>query len=540
MTARPGARRGLRAWFADRPIAAKLSIAFGSLVALTLIVIAAGFLASNLATIQINRTNDLRAPTALASARAQSDLLRMLSEMRGYLALGDPALKDGFVKARADFDQDLADLAAVADQATTSGYASDVDTLESHLTDFRLAYSQFGHLPDQLFAIRDDQLQREPALAVLLGPAQDAVTPILVSVADLIDVQGSRPATAAGQSLLADMSSFQSSFLSEVSGLRGYVTTQRPSFKFEYSSNLTINDSAFERLLARRARLDPGQQLDLDRIATARAAFAPLPGQMIAIVEGDHAREDLWLFRMVVTPVTDRMLTVLSQTTADEAGLLQGDLRLGRDGLASAQLQALGGGLAALLVAAGLAIAFRRTIAGPIRRLTGVAETITEGDLEARARVETGDEIGRLAQAFNTMTGRLGDTVGELRTTNAVQAEYIEEVGHVTDAAAAVEADQFETGALEQVERRDDALGQLARTFVRMAREVRAREERLRSQVRELRIEIDEARQARKVAEITGTDYFRGLRERATELRRTMAGEGQEESAETGETPPVA
>jgi hypothetical protein len=57
-----------------------------------------------------------------------------------------------------------------------------------------------------------------------------------------------------------------------------------------------------------------------------------------------------------------------------------------------------------------------------------------------------------------------------------------------------------------------------------MAREVRAREERLERQVRELRIEIDEARQARKVAEITESDYFRQLRGQAKDLRRIIDG----------------
>ena len=49
-----------------------------------------------------------------------------------------------------------------------------------------------------------------------------------------------------------------------------------------------------------------------------------------------------------------------------------------------------------------------------------------------------------------------------------------------------------------------------------------AREERLRAQVHELRIEIDEARQAKKVAEITDTDFFRDLRGRAANLRRIV------------------
>ena len=37
-----------------------------------------------------------------------------------------------------------------------------------------------------------------------------------------------------------------------------------------------------------------------------------------------------------------------------------------------------------------------------------------------------------------------------------------------------------------------------------------------------LRIEIDDARQARTVGEITQTGYFRELRSRATDLRRII------------------
>ncbi len=118
-----------------------------------------------------------------------------------------------------------------------------------------------------------------------------------------------------------------------------------------------------------------------------------------------------------------------------------------------------------------------------------------------------------------------------------LELEYLEQVGHVISAAGAVETNTFDPAHLEGVAARDDALGQLARTFQRMALEVRAREERLRQEVRELRIEIDERRQTEKVAEITGTEYFKDLRDRAKELRRIVAdaGTGMDSSEGTRE-----
>jgi DNA-binding response OmpR family regulator len=103
-----------------------------------------------------------------------------------------------------------------------------------------------------------------------------------------------------------------------------------------------------------------------------------------------------------------------------------------------------------------------------------------------------------------------------------LELEYLEQVGRVIDAAVALEGDAFEPASLDGVAMRDDALGQLARTFRRMAGQVRAREERLRLQVEELRIEIDVTHRERKVAEIVSTDYFRDLRRRADELRRIV------------------
>ena len=57
-----------------------------------------------------------------------------------------------------------------------------------------------------------------------------------------------------------------------------------------------------------------------------------------------------------------------------------------------------------------------------------------------------------------------------------------------------------------------------------MAREVRAREQRLRAEVTQLRIEIDEARKTKQVAEITETDYFRDLEKRVGALKERARG----------------
>ncbi|MFQ6015464.1 MAG: ECF transporter S component [Anaerolineae bacterium] len=92
----------------------------------------------------------------------------------------------------------------------------------------------------------------------------------------------------------------------------------------------------------------------------------------------------------------------------------------------------------------------------------------------------------------------------------------------LTGAAKAMKAGKLTSAQAAELEAREgqDEISRLSQVFGRMAREVILREERLRQQVKQLRIEIDEAKKAKQVAEITETEYFRALREKAGRLRQ--------------------
>lgn len=90
----------------------------------------------------------------------------------------------------------------------------------------------------------------------------------------------------------------------------------------------------------------------------------------------------------------------------------------------------------------------------------------------------------------------------------------------VTKAAADIEAENFQLDSLSGLVNRRDELGQLARVFSHMAKEVHVREKRLKSQVKALRIEIDEVKRERQVSEIVESDFFQDLTAKANNLRQ--------------------
>jgi len=105
-----------------------------------------------------------------------------------------------------------------------------------------------------------------------------------------------------------------------------------------------------------------------------------------------------------------------------------------------------------------------------------------------------------------------------------LELEYLRQVTLLTEAASAVESQDFEPDTLNSVAGRPDALGNLARVFQHMAREVYAREQRLKKQVQALRIELDHSQQEQKVAEIVESDFFQGLQDQAHSLRNILDG----------------
>jgi PleD family two-component response regulator len=153
----------------------------------------------------------------------------------------------------------------------------------------------------------------------------------------------------------------------------------------------------------------------------------------------------------------------------------------------------------------------------PVIMISGVDE------IESVVRcIELGAE-DYLPKPFNQtlLRARIGACLEKKRLRDQ-EVLYLRQVTRLTEAAAAVESESYDPDSLTEIGERTDALGQLARVFQRMAREVALREQRLKQQVQALRIEIDRAREATQVAEITETDYFRTLQERASDLRAGM------------------
>ncbi len=134
----------------------------------------------------IQRTQKVRVPAALTSAKAEASLLHMSSHVRGYLATGESDFRDAYHRVRQDFEVELARLQAILEQD------SNPQNLEL-LASMQTKYAQWKRLPDRLFTLRDNYLINEPALQLFKNEGEGLIAAIESNTQTLVEFQARQP-----------------------------------------------------------------------------------------------------------------------------------------------------------------------------------------------------------------------------------------------------------------------------------------------------------------------------------------------------------
>ncbi|NET10414.1 MAG: response regulator [Symploca sp. SIO2B6] len=416
--------------FKNLTIGQKLNLGFGFLILLIFVALGRSFLGGSIAENKIQRTQDSDLPLALTSADAQDDLLRMLLNVQNYMITGRSDFQRQYNSSRIEFEKKIEQLLQLSAQQRQG-----VDTQE--LNQLYDTYQEWIQLPPKLFSLKDNVLENEPALK-LLEEKEVLIAGILARAESMIQIQESRPASSQNTLLLRDMADFQASFSLATSALRGYLANQYYSLRYDYTGYAEASDKAWKVLVDQVEAMTPEQQASLKILEGLRDEFQPFPKQVFDILEGDRYREDLYLFQTQAEPLALKMLTLLDSVVEAHQHSLQTELGSGLQRFNSAQWQALFMGIVSMAIAVGLTLVLQRQIANPIERLTRVAARITEGDFDAQASIESHDETGRLAMAFNQMTDYLNQSRQSLEQNNqqlAQQATALKSAKEAADSA---------------------------------------------------------------------------------------------------------
>jgi two-component system NtrC family sensor kinase len=111
-------------------------------------------------------------------------------------------------------------------------------------------------------------------------------------------------------------------------------------------------------------------------------------------------------------------------------------------------LLALGGGL--LLLGLGASNAIARGFARPIRHLARTSSAVAAGDLNARSRVDSSDELGELSLAFNRMTDELARSHATLEGRISERTRALEALRDLLDAFFRISTSQLDPNNIDK------------------------------------------------------------------------------------------
>ena len=411
-------RNSASTFWTNRSINWKLNAAFSVLVLITLFVMLFSVLGGRFATQNINSTSESHIPATLHLVETQNNLLSMVASLRAYLVSSDREHISEYKIAKTNFELSLGEMESLATDEQNNRQLERISSIEDQ-------FSVWSALSEQMFELHDNPRQNQAALNLYLTEVRPRSVAILGEMSDIIEIQKDRQVSVGNIELLNEMIDFQTSFDAIIINLHAYAISGDLSFRTSYMTRLPLNTAAWENLRRDRDLLTVEQQSKLDQIERLREELFQWPFEILSVVQGEEAYADLYLFRTNSVPQADDMIALLEEMAVEEQLLLDANLQAGRRWLSNVQLFTIISGLVALIIALGMAQFFRDVIAGALKRLTNTAEQIANGQLDVNATVESSDEIGQLADSFNSMTFQLKETIHDLeeQTKHAQQAD---------------------------------------------------------------------------------------------------------------------
>jgi len=125
-----------------------------------------------------------------------------------------------------------------------------------------------------------------------------------------------------------------------------------------------------------------------------------------------------------------------------------------------------------------------------------------------------------LPSSFDFTGPRAFDQAMGYRTKSLLAIPLADPDKHVTGVIQLVNARAKENDALVEFGPRIQAVVECLCLLAGAAMTSYVRQQKLKDQVHQLRIEIDQSKRDRQVSEITGSDYFKSLKDRARELKQ--------------------
>jgi methyl-accepting chemotaxis protein len=241
------------------------------------------------------------------------------------------------------------------------------------------------------------------------------------------------------QQVIAQADQLGKSVVDAETGERGFVITRTESFLAPYTAgNATFKQTA--RTLKALVADNPPQVARVDQLIRVHQQWivrAATP-ELAAARRGGIQESAKLILGGVGKGLVDRQRAIVSAFVQTERSLLHSRTAASSSASHRAQILLVAGLGVAILFAVAIGLGLSKRLSDSAQAVTRAARGLAGGDTTGRAEVRSQDEIGELAQAFNSMTDQIVDAA---RTEREARAQALQAaLGDYSEFAAKVAA----------------------------------------------------------------------------------------------------
>ncbi len=352
------------------------------------------------------RIQELRMPTASASANLTTDIEASLAALRGWMLTGNEKFRTERAGVWRAIEKTKRKIDALSEKWTDQKNIEAWQELKKIVAEFKVAQSRVEAIANSV--------EEQPATRILVDEAAPRAAVMVQKITEMIDLELAKNNSGTGGDrvqFLGIMADVRGTLGLALANIRAYLLTGDRKFEEKFNKLWAKNKRRFADLEKASGMMSPAQREAFNIFSEKRAGFVPLPSKMFTIRGSKKWNMANYTLVTEAAPRAEKILTILIGPKQKD-GLHAGGMRddqvrlLNNDtALVAKEVSLLTTVLWALLgigIAAGGAIAFftSRSIAGPLVRMTTAMRKLADGDLEVEIPArERKDEIGDMSNA---------------------------------------------------------------------------------------------------------------------------------------------
>ncbi len=399
----------------------KIWAGFGLLVVVLAVVVGIAFNSLSSTEHKVEQVVDKQQPAVLAAMTLASQIESVSASLGYYLLSREEDLKQAYV-------DDLARLNTLLVELEGNALVREQASLQKKVAAVKDDIKKLNGYKDRMIELAGNQGKNVPASVYAAENLNPISQEMLNMLSQMLLSETDEAVSSERRDLLMDINELRYSWTNVMNGVRAYLAYRQQGAYDEVEVHKERVISLVAKVKGYADLLTLDQDDAINRFEARSADFYKNLEIMAGIHGGEKWRMDSYLIRTELSPLRDKVQSHLSDLSGALRGEIERDSRelLDEVGAAKSAVSVLA--IVGVLIGIAGALIMSAVITRPINLAVSTMKDIAEGegDLTRRLNVAGRDEIGQLAEAFNSFVEKIHDVVSKVS-------------GSVTQLAAAAE-----------------------------------------------------------------------------------------------------